>query len=69
MRNRFPHPPKGFMAPGWNPGHNDFYQNYGNLPNGMPFDGGTYQNGYVRTSVPQVENQAISTRHVDLKKD
>ena len=48
MRNRFPNPNKGY-GNSWEP---DFYQNYGNIPNGMPFDGGTYQNGFVRPGVP-----------------
>lgn len=53
-RNRFPHPGKGLVSPGWDPAVNDFYQSYGSLPNGMPFDGGTYQNGLVRSSIPHV---------------
>ncbi|XP_045184990.2 uncharacterized protein LOC123542996 isoform X2 [Mercenaria mercenaria] len=55
-RNRFPHPAKGFVpTSAWGPTPmGDMLQSYGNVPNGMPFDGGTYQNGYLHTSLPQM---------------
>ncbi|XP_060571886.1 uncharacterized protein LOC132730055 [Ruditapes philippinarum] len=51
-RNRFPHPGKGYVpTSGWGPtAIGDMMQSYGNVPNGMPFDGGTYQNGFIHTS-------------------